>query len=801
MPRSNIANQFFVLPFIISLLANISGYSQQGTVFGLTASLNSYSKDHLQEKIFIHTDKSFYLTGEIIWFKVYVTDSYLNKPLDLSKVAYIEIYTRDKKPVLQAKIELNNAKGNGSFLLPYSLASGTYILRAYTNWMKNFSPDYFFETPITIINPLKKLSPPNNDTTNYEIQFFPEGGNLVTGLQSKVAFHAVDQNGKGINCKGIIVNQNNDSITSFTTLKFGMGHFEFTPLKENIYKAIVQAETGHSIIRNLPTPYEKGYSMRLTAPRKDKINVTVNIHEVYDENLFLLVHTRQIVKIAQTKLIKNGTAEFEINKQDLGEGISHFTIFNERRQPVCERLFFIKPEKQLELTASTDRSVYSLRQKTDMKISISNNDQDAAKASLSLSVFKIDSLQDIPENDIQNYLWLKSDLKGTVESPSYYFTLSDADLDEATDNLMLTHGWSRFKWEDVLSNKKTAFEFLPEYEGLLIRGKLTEKSTGLPAKNVPAYLSVTGERFVFKSSSSDQNGNIFFGLNKFYGTNEIIIQPHDKTNGSYIVNIPPPFANNFSSAKIPALRRLENLKEDLTSHSVASQVENTFVQENKQQFFLPALPDTTVFFGSSSKSYLLDDYTRFITMEEVLREYVAEIRVRKQQDKFIYKVRNQAYQDFFDDDPLILLDGVLVFDVNKLMAYDPLKIKKLDIVTQRYFSGTEAFDGIVSYDTYKGDLDGYELDPNALILEYPGLQLHREFYSPVYDTREKLESRLPDFRNLLYWSPDIKSDENGQAQISFYTSDKTGKYAVVIQGINSNGLAGSKTVFFNVTKQ
>ncbi len=97
-------------------------------------------------------------------------------------------------------------------------------------------------------------------------------------------------------------------------------------------------------------------------------------------------------------------------------------------------------------------------------------------------------------------------------------------------------------------------------------------------------------------------------------------------------------------------------------------------------------------------------------------------------------------------------------------------------------------------------MDGYELDPNALILEYPGLQLHREFYSPFYDTKEKFESRLPDFRNLLYWSPDIKTDEYGQAQVSFYTSDKPGKYAVVIQGINSKGLAGSKTIFFNVTR-
>ena len=791
---------FSIVIMLHFFVAGFYSHAQQDDNSNLINRFNTNSLQYFQEKIFVHTDKSFYVTGEIIWFKLYVTDAYLNQPLDISKVAYVEIYSREKKSMLQAKIELNEGTGNGSFMLPFSLSSDVYILRAYTNWMKNFSADYFFETPITIINPLKKLGPANNDTTSYDIQFFPEGGNLVTGLQSKVAFHAVDQTGKGVNCKGVIVNQNNDSITSFHTLQFGMGNFEFTPLKGNNYKAIVQTETSNSITRDLPAPYEKGYAMKLTIPEKDKIKVTVKTQNVYDENLFLLVHTRQAIRIAKTKNVKDGAVEFDINKKELGEGISHFTIFNERRQPVCERLFFTRPEQHLDITVSTDRPTYSSRQKTNMKIGVSNNKPDASKISLSLSVFQIDSLQSLPEIDIQSYLWLKSDLKGTIESPSYYFSVPEAEVAEPTDNLMLTHGWSRFKWEDVLSNTKPLFEFLPEYEGMLVNGKIKEKSTGLPAKNIPAYLSVTGERFIFKSGNSDEKGNISFGLNKFYGANEIIIQAHDKAMSAYTISVTSPFTTDFSSIKYPTLRRLENWRDQLVSRSVATQVENTFVQEDRQRFSLPALPDTTPFFGSNSKTYLLDDYTRFITMEEVLREYVAEVRVRKQQEKFNYKVRNLAYQDFFENDPLVLLDGVPVFDITKLMTYDPLKIRKLDVVTQKYFSGTEVFEGIVSYDTYKGDLDGFEIDPNALMLEYQGLQTHREFYSPLYQTKEQVENRTPDFRNVLYWSPDIKIAENENTIVSFYTSDRQGKYAAIVQGITTNGICGSKVILFTVVK-
>ena len=138
--------------------------------------------------------------------------------------------------------------------------------------------------------------------------------------------------------------------------------------------------------------------------------------------------------------------------------------------------------------------------------------------------------------------------------------------------------------------------------------------------------------------------------------------------------------------------------------------------------------------------------------------------------------------------------------MNKLMKFDPLKVKKLEVVTRKFFSGNDAIEGIVSYTTYKGNLDGFQIDPGALVLEYQGLQLQREFYSPMYETKEQTESRIPDFRNLLYWSPDIKTDENGSKQVNFYTSDRPGKYAVVVQGINSNGIAGSKIIYFTVKK-
>ena len=161
---------------------------------------------------------------------------------------------------------------------------------------------------------------------------------------------------------------------------------------------------------------------------------------------------------------------------------------------------------------------------------------------------------------------------------------------------------------------------------------------------------------------------------------------------------------------------------------------------------------------------------------------------------------NDPYRQFFEDDPLILIDGVPVFDASKIIGMDPLKVKKIEVVNRKYFLGGLTASGILSYSTYNGDLEGYQLDPGALVLEYEGLQLQREFYSPVYETTAQQNSRVPDFRDLLYWSPQIRPDDFGKSHIRFYTSDRLGKYLVFIQGINANGRSGLQKKIIEVIK-
>jgi len=208
--------------------------------------------------------------------------------------------------------------------------------------------------------------------------------------------------------------------------------------------------------------------------------------------------------------------------------------------------------------------------------------------------------------------------------------------------------------------------------------------------------------------------------------------------------------------------------------------------------------DTVPFYGKPDEKYLLDDFTRFPTMEEVMREYVPGVMVRIRKEKFHFLTVDLTNHTLYRDNPLVLLDGVPVFDINKIMNYDPRKVRKLDVMTHKYFLGNLSFSGVVSYTTYQGDLRDFETNPHAFTINYEGLQLEREFFSPRYETQQQRESRIPDTRDLLYWSPSVQTDQLGKQQLEFYSSDVPGKYVVSVQGITKNGKPGAAHLTFQI---
>ncbi|MEZ4900348.1 MAG: hypothetical protein R2822_00515 [Spirosomataceae bacterium] len=781
-----------LLQLFKSTIAQIDVLSQQ---------LDKHNQQVVQEKVFVHLDRPLYLVGETIWFKTFCVDTKTNHPLEMSKVAYLDVLDKEHNSVLQTKISLEKGRGFGSLFIPPFLASGHYSIRSYTNWMKNLGPDFFFETAITIVNPFSKptLHPLPTTTVAYDLQLFPEGGNLVKGIETKIAFKATAQDGKGFVFKGAIVNQQNDTVGRFEPLKFGIGSFMFTPAAENQYRVLLQDAQKHWFSYKMPPIYDQGHTLQVQDSSASFLKVIVSATPNTPSEVAILVHTKAMPKIAEKGMLQNGKMAFIIPKNKLDDGITTITLFDNHLNPVCERLYFKRPTSTLTIAAQTDKAQYAPRQKVVLDISTLQGTVPAV-ADLSISVYLTDSLPAFDATLIESYLHLSSDLNGTVESPTYYFNNTDEKADKALDNLMLTHGWRRFKWKEVTNKTTLKYNHVPEIEGHLLYGKVINTKTNLPAPHIDTYLAAPSKRPQLFVATSDSLGNVYYELKHFLGAKEVIVQTDTRIDSIYRIEMASPFSEKIRTFSLPHFSFDASWKQSLLTRSINMQARNAFLPKSAQQFNTTEM-DTLGFYGIPDEKYFLDAYTRFPTVEEVMREYVPGVAVRKRQGKYIFRVYDKLQANLpFEEEPLVLLDGVPVFDTGKILAFDPLKIRKLEVIDGLYYFGPMAFSGLVSYTTYKGDLGGLPLDPRALVLSYEGVQGKKEFYAPRYDTPELQKSRVPDFRNLLHWSPQLLTDSQGKQSLNFYTSDQTGTYRVVVQGLTDNGVAGNKTFSFEVKK-
>jgi hypothetical protein len=470
-------------------------------------------------------------------------------------------------------------------------------------------------------------------------------------------------------------------------------------------------------------------------------------------------------------------------------------VFTSANEPLAERLVFRKPSTLHTWTVrSGDR--FSTRQAVDVDLNFANASGKAFKADASVSVYLADKAGEQPSN-IAFYNYLQSELRGQIESPEYYFTGSGAEYEEAVENLLLTHGWRRFEKQAA---KVTSAERTSVAQGTqVVRVKLTHPSTGAAGPGIMCYLSVPSRRLQFYTSVTDEQGIANFYVKNLYGRNELIIQTDPRKDSAYKFELLDP---------LPLQSQPDTTKRKYTSEASftiadayrrTAQIQNSFLADKISQGILEPI-DSTPFFLRPVKTYLTDEFTRFQTMEEVLREYVVEVVVRRREGQLQLEIVNGLRKEFLPN-PLLMIDGVPLFGSDKILRYDPLKIQKIDVVNTRYFYGPSLFPGIVNFTSYEGNLPDFELNPFALVVDYNGIEYQRQFYQPQYETADQVNSRVPDFRNVLTWEPNLTTNEEGKAKLKFYTSDQPGTYRVDVQGIAEDGSVGSGTAWFVVEKR
>ena len=335
------------------------------------------------EKVYLQLDKPYYAAGDDMWFKAYVVTGNNHQLSAISGIVNVELIDARDSIKQSVKLPLGAGVAHGDFALPDNLAKGYYRIRAYTNNMRNAGPEYFFNQAITIINatspPTKaaKVGSPYNQqiTGKTDLQFFPEGGQLVNGVTAKVAFKALASNGLGVDVKGIIVDGRGNRVAQFASSHLGMGVFEITPVAGVVYHAEIINTKGTENSYPLPMATDKGYVLAADGldPQNLLVKVTASGPPYADQQLTLVAQSGG--KVYDIQQSRPGTLAFTsvIPKSKFPSGVAQLTLYAASGEPLNERLVFIRHPDQLNLNLAADQQVYTPRQKVTLTLNARNN--------------------------------------------------------------------------------------------------------------------------------------------------------------------------------------------------------------------------------------------------------------------------------------------------------------------------------------------------------------------------------------------------------------------------------------------
>lgn len=420
--------------------------------------------------------------------------------------------------------------------------------------------------------------------------------------------------------------------------------------------------------------------------------------------------------------------------------------------------------------------------------------------------FPVQQAQSVTTND-----YLKLNLNKKAFANREQVSLNVATLNEIAKNG--NYSVSVRKLEDLPSTKQTTAEefskmvskiepihkankiILPELRGEMITGKINSKGNPSDIANINIGLSIPGKTFAFKVVQTDKNGNFIFNLDKPYYSSSVNIQVLDDKRSNYTVVLDNTSGVDYSKLNFkPTINLTTSLSETLLNRSIASQIENAYYS-NKTDSILKA-KSIPAFYEPIAKEYVLDDYTRFPTLKETALEVVKEMYHQQKDKKHTLHVRDVSIYTQSPEPALVLIDGLLLQNTNELFEYNMKNITKISVIPGLYYLGPKAFNGVISFTTKTQDYvstqsGSYFLDASVL---RPSIK--KEYYTPDYTDKSKYE-RIPDYRYQLLWLPQFTL-ANTENPISFYTSDITGTFEIILEGFTDQGIPISLKDTFEV---
>ncbi len=790
-------------------------------VTNAVAKLKTRLTDHEAEKAYLQFDRPYpyYVAGEIVYFKAYVTMGERHEPSTISGILHIDLIGKNNTVIQSKGVELVSGTGWGDFQLPDTLQKGSYRVRAYTQWMRNDKNPCFFDQFISVYSTAGDNSASTvKHSSKPDIQFFPEGGNLVVDVPAKVGFKAIGTNGLGLNAQGIVVDDQNKEIAKIKTNFLGMGAFNFIPEQGRSYKANITFGNGTKTSVNLPAVEAKGITLSVNNtddPSKVSVMIRSN-RDYYKENqgkqLELLVYHTGLLKRYRPKL-ESEVLGLDLPASAFPTGVLQITLLSETGEPLSERLTFIQNPDLLNLQVTANKQAFAKRENVQLNLNAKDKTGKPVNGSFSVSVVDESKIlvDENSENSILSYFLLASELKGYIEKPNYYFTNTGKDARTDLDALMLTQGYRRFTWKELEGPgaETAANTFSPE-KGIDISGVLKTKS-GAPIANCALTL-LPQNGGALQTGITDNDGR--FRFTNVPGGTRLILKTMSPAGKKGILTLDP-----SAAAPPPSAGELTETEYNANADILAS------FQNSEQHGLITASTGSTSLLikeGNTINSVAGDNYRSSSLGGSGHANQVIKSDKLQNSPSLSLALTGIAHGvQFLGGVPslktgmtisqgnetlipmLIVVDGVEIGRGASIDEYNPNSVETVEILdgANAAIYGLEGGEGVMVITTKmtseKADAVSKEMAPGIFSVEPKGFYKALEFYSPRYDAAQPANNQ-PDQRITVFWKPDVTTDADGNASFNFFNADGTGTYRVEVEGIDSKGNLGRQVFRYKV---
>lgn len=773
--------------------------------------LNILETSYPQEKIYIHYDRPYYNPGETIWFKAYLFAADI--PSFISTTMYAELISDNGKILQRKTLPVSGSSAASAFDLPDSISTDILYVRAYTSWMLNFDSSFLYLKPIRIMGNTQKAAKKKTEPSFY-LNFFPEGGDMVSGLGSRVAFKATNDQGLPVKIKGDIVDSKNKKVVSFSEMHDGMGHFSFTPLTGEKYKAVWKDSKGMSHETSLPDVKENGVLLSV-----NNIGGSVSYGLLRSDNapvnyrsLFVVAQMKQQpVYIAKINLSAKTQMSAAIPTEELPDGIMQVTVFTEDKQPVAERIVFINRNNYYFITDlhATEKNLKP-KAKNVLQVDLS----DTLLSNLSISVTDAGtSPPDDEEENIFSHILLSSDIKGYVHNPAYYFSSNADSVASHLDLVMMTNGWRRFKWTDVIAGNWPQLKYYPQ-EYLTINGKvLGLRETELSGKELSVIVQTNKNNSQLLLVPVSSKGDFTAPGMIFYDTAKLYYQFNNDKDKRLTSSASFNIRSNFVIVPDKPVTGLQPSSRPVVPDSVTEKKNEQLTTLKRKEFFegreVKTLEGVTITGKTKTPEQKMDEeYTSgfftggdgytFLTANDPIANSSMSVLQYLQGKVAGLQISTSGPTDgslsWRGGTPALFLNE-MNSDVSMIQSISMSDVAMIKVFRPPFMGAVGGGSGgAIAVYTKKGELMNNSVK-GLNFVKIPGYSATREFYSPDYSKDADVNKN--DYRTTLYWNPYLVFDKNNRrVTIPFYNNDNAKKIRVVIEGVNEQGKLTREEKFF-----